>query len=95
MPSEEPSRDDASNDPAGQLASNLARSIAEKRVPPAEVAAAADLSRNHLKLILEAERVVQIDTLVKLAGALGVEPADLLVGVRWVSDGSGGGSFKR
>ncbi len=94
MPGEPLSQGDAPNDPADQLALNLGRLIAENGLTPAEVAAAADIARNHLMLILDGERVVQIDTLVKLGGALGVEPADLLAGVHWVPDGSGGGSFE-
>jgi transcriptional regulator with XRE-family HTH domain len=57
-------------------------------------AGAVDIHRSHLSLILSGDRVVQLDTLVKLAGALGVEPAELLSGVRWVSDGKGGGEFE-
>jgi transcriptional regulator with XRE-family HTH domain len=66
----------------------------ERGMTPHEVAAAADIHPSHLRLILSGARVVQLDTLVKLAGALGVEPAELLAGVRWVPDGMGGGEFE-
>lgn len=57
---------------------------------PHEVAAAAGVHRSHLS----GARAVQLDTMVKLAGALGVEPAQLLAGVGWVPDGRGGGEFE-
>ena len=80
--------------PSRQLVANLSRLMDEREMTPHEVAAAADLHRSHLSLILSGARVVQLDTLVKLAGALDVEPAELLTGVRWVSDGRGGGEFE-
>lgn len=80
--------------PTRQLVANLSRLMDEREMTPHEVAAAADVHRSHLSLILSGARVVQLDTLVKLAGALGVEPAELLAGVRWVSDGRGGGEFE-
>jgi transcriptional regulator with XRE-family HTH domain len=80
--------------PTRQFVANLTRLMAEREMAPDQVAAAADIHRSHLNLILHGERVVQLDTLVKLAGALGVEPAELLTGVRWVSDGKGGGEFE-
>ena len=79
--------------PTRQLVANLGRLMDEREMTPHEVAAAAEVHRSHLSLILDGARVVQLDTLVKLAGALGVEPAELLAGVRWVSDGRGGGEF--
>ena len=69
--------------PTRQLVANLSRLMDEREMTPHEVAAAADVHRSHLSLILSGARVVQLDTMVKLAGALGVEPAELLAGVRW------------
>lgn len=84
----------ASAEPSLQFVANLARWIAEREMTPREVAARADIDSAHLRLILSGKRVVQLDTMVKLAGALGVAPAELLVGVRWVPDGEGGGEFR-
>lgn len=81
-------------EPMRQFVANLDRLIAERGLTPAELAARADIHRSHLTLILGGERMVQLDTLVKLAGALGVSPAELLAGVNWVSDGEGGGEFR-
>ena len=80
--------------PTQQLASNLKRAIAEKGLAIAEVADRAEINSGHLCLILRGKRTVQLDTLVKLAGALDVAPGDLLAGVSWVSDGRGGGEFR-
>lgn len=81
-------------EPIPQLVSNLSCLMDQKGLSPTEVAARADLRLNHLSLILDGKRMIQLDTLVKLAGALGVAPAQLLVGVRWVSDSTGGGEFR-
>jgi transcriptional regulator with XRE-family HTH domain len=41
------------------------------------------LHRTEISLLERGARVPRIDTLVKLAGALGVRPEDLLDGIRW------------
>jgi transcriptional regulator with XRE-family HTH domain len=84
----------AAPEPLAQFVVNLNRLIAERGMSVAEVADRADVHRSHLNLILSGARMVQLDTLVKLAGALGVSPAELLDRVRWVSDGHGGGEFR-
>ena len=84
----------AAPQPTRQFVANLNRLMEERGMTPYEVGAAADIHRSHLSLILDGARVVQLDTMVKLAGALGVDPAELLAGVRWVSDGRGGGEFE-
>jgi len=84
----------AAPEPTRQFASNVQRAMAEQGLAADEVANRADLSLNHLNLILRGERMVQLDTLVKLAGALDVPPEQLLEGVEWVSDGRGGGEFR-
>jgi transcriptional regulator with XRE-family HTH domain len=85
---------DAVPEPMRQFVANLERLSAERGLSQPELAARAEIHRSHLTLILAGERMVQLDTLVKLAGALDVSPADLLVGVEWVSDGEGGGEFR-
>ncbi len=85
---------DAAPEPMRQLVANLERLCAERDLTLAELAARAEIHRSHLTLILAGERMVQLDTLVKLAGALDVSPAELLTGIEWVSDGEGGGEFR-
>lgn len=43
----------------------------------------ADLHRTEVGLLERGERTPRIDTAVKLAGALGVAPGDLLDGIAW------------
>ncbi|HEY1855180.1 MAG TPA: helix-turn-helix transcriptional regulator [Solirubrobacterales bacterium] len=85
----------AAPEPMRQFVANLERLTAARGLGPAELAARAEIHRSHLTLIMAGERMVQLDTLVKLAGALGASPAELLSGVEWVSDGEGGGEFRR
>jgi transcriptional regulator with XRE-family HTH domain len=84
----------AAREPMHQLVSNLSQAMAERGLTPTEVAARAEIDSAHLGLILRGRRIVQLDTLVKLAGALEVPPDRLLAGVEWVSDGRGGGEFR-
>lgn len=81
-------------EPTRQFASNVRRTMAEKGLTVSDLADRAELSRNHVNLILRGRRKVQLDTLLKLAGALGVPPEQLLEGIEWVSDGRGGGDFR-
>lgn len=43
----------------------------------------ASLHRTEIGMLERGERLARIDTLVKLAGALAVEPGDLLDGIVW------------
>lgn len=52
-------------------------------LPQEKVAARAGLHRTEIGLLERGERVPRIDTLVKLAGALGVPPGDLLSTIVW------------
>jgi transcriptional regulator with XRE-family HTH domain len=80
--------------PMRQLAANLRRAIARRGLLPADVAACAGIDLAKLHAILRGERVVRLDTLVRLAGALGVAPENLLDGIRWIPDGEGGGRYE-
>jgi transcriptional regulator with XRE-family HTH domain len=48
-----------------------------------EVAERAEIHRTQMTLIERAERLPRIDTMIRLAGALGVSPAELLDGLVW------------
>jgi transcriptional regulator with XRE-family HTH domain len=48
------------------------------------LAARAHLHRTEIGLLERAERVARLDTLMKLAGALEADPADLLRGIAWM-----------
>jgi transcriptional regulator with XRE-family HTH domain len=66
-----------------RLGRNLARIRREAGMSQGKVAEYADLHPTAVGLIERGERVAQVDTLVRLAAALEVEPGDLLAGIRW------------
>jgi transcriptional regulator with XRE-family HTH domain len=70
--------------PARTLAANLRRLKAERGISLSQIAARAEIHRTHVSLILRGRRTVQIDTVVKLAGALDAEPGELPQGIAWV-----------
>lgn len=84
----------AAAEPVHRFAANLGRAMAEKGLSVEQVADRAEIHTGHLCLILRGKRMVQLDTLVKLAGALDLPPERLLEGVEWVPDGRGGGEFR-
>ncbi len=70
-------------DVAERLAENLARRRQAAGLSQEELAARASVNRSVVSLIESRKRMPRVDTLVKLAGGLGVSPAALLEGVRW------------
>lgn len=79
---------------AERFALNLAHCKRESGMSLTEVAERAEIHRTHLGLLLRGKRLVRIDTVLKLAAALGVPPSALLEGVRWhppEGPGSSGG----
>ena len=81
--------------PAQVLAQNLRRLRRERGLSLSQVAERAEIHRTHVSLILRGKRMVQIDTVVKLAGALGVGPGELLAGIAWVpGEGPSRGRFR-
>ena len=48
----------------------------------------ASLIRTHVGMIENGERVPGVDTVLRLAGALAVEPGDLFAGIHWQPDDS-------
>jgi transcriptional regulator with XRE-family HTH domain len=66
------------------MAENIKRLKQERGLSLSQIADRAEIHRTHVSLILRGKRMVQIDTIVKLAGALEAEPADLLRGIVWV-----------
>jgi transcriptional regulator with XRE-family HTH domain len=53
----------------------------------------ASLHRTEIGAVERGDRLVRVDTLVKLAGALSVPPGDLLKGVAWLPGGARPGRF--
>lgn len=68
---------------ADQFGDNLRRCRKRADLSQEETAVRASLHRTAIGQLERAERVARIDTLVKLAGALEVEPSELLAGLAW------------
>jgi transcriptional regulator with XRE-family HTH domain len=62
---------------------NLVRARGRTDLSQEELGFAASLHRTEIGLLERGERVPRIDTLVKLAAALGVPASDLLDGLAW------------
>jgi transcriptional regulator with XRE-family HTH domain len=68
---------------AGQFGKNLARLRKRANYSQEELAVRASLHRTAVGQLERAERVCRVDTLIKLAGSLGIPPGELLVGMDW------------
>jgi transcriptional regulator with XRE-family HTH domain len=79
---------------AERVGRNLARCRKRAGLSQEETAVRASLHRTAVGQLERAERVARVDTLVKLAGALGVEAAVLLDGLTWEPGGTRLGSFE-
>lgn len=78
---------------ARRLGENLRRVRNQLPMSQAELAAAAALHRTEVGLIERGHRVSRIDTLIKIAAALGVSPLVLLDGISWTIGGPSSGRF--
>lgn len=68
---------------AQQFGANLSRLREQAGITQEELAFRASLHRTEVGLLERGERIPKIDTAAKLAGALGVTPAELLDGIEW------------
>lgn len=69
--------------PTERFAKNVKRARADAGLSQEEVGIRASLHRTEIGLLERGERLPRIDTAAKLAGALGVPVAELLVGIEW------------
>lgn len=65
---------------------NLARLRERAGLSQEGAADRAGLHRTHIALIESSKRLPRLDTIVKLGGAVGVEPCELLAGLAWQLD---------
>src|SRR5215203_7553004 len=72
---------------------NLARCRRLARLSQEELGSLASLHRTEIGMLEHGTRLARVDTLMKLAGALAVEPSELLEGIHWVPGNSDEGSF--
>jgi transcriptional regulator with XRE-family HTH domain len=68
---------------AEQFGRNLVRARRQAGLSQEELGVRASLHRTAVGQLERGERVARSDTLVKLAGSLGMEPGDLLAGLSW------------
>lgn len=73
---------------------NLRRYRKRSGLSQEETAVRASLHRTEIGLLERGERLPKIDTAIKLAGALDVEPGDLLEGIVWKPGTMTRGQFK-
>lgn len=68
---------------AKRFVANLVRERKRAGFSQDAVALGAEVSRTEISQLERGLRIARIDTLAKLAGAIGVRPADLLEGITW------------
>jgi transcriptional regulator with XRE-family HTH domain len=71
------------NEVAASFGANLARLRERSGVTQEELSFRASLHRTEIGLLERGGHLPRIDTLAKLAGALGVPPSSLLDGIAW------------
>jgi transcriptional regulator with XRE-family HTH domain len=72
---------------------NLARCRRRAGLSQEQLGLRSSLHRTEIGLLERGERIPRIDTLVKVAGALGVQPSELVDGIRWAPTETSGGEF--
>jgi transcriptional regulator with XRE-family HTH domain len=78
---------------ADQFGRNLAYCRRRAKLSQEALAVRASVHRTEVDHLERGERVCRIDTLVKLAGALGISPQELLDGLDWEPGGTVTGRF--
>ena len=78
---------------AGHLGENLRRLRRREGLSQEQVAVRASLHRTEVGLLEHGGRVCRVDTLIQLAGAMGVAPGELLDGIDWIPGPEPRGSF--
>jgi transcriptional regulator with XRE-family HTH domain len=69
---------------AERFGGNLRRVRRREGLSQEQLAARASLHRTAIGLLENGQRVCRVDTLIQLAGAMAVPPAELLDGIGWV-----------
>ncbi len=76
-----------------RLGENLRRLRADAGQTQEQLAARAAVHRTVISQLETGDREPRATTIVKLAGALGAEPGDLLAGMKWTPPEQSGGDF--
>jgi DNA-binding XRE family transcriptional regulator len=77
-----------------RFAQNLAAARKEAGYTQEELSMRASIHRTQVGLLEAGKRMPRLDTLLKVAGALGVSPAKLLEGLSWEPGSAKPGKFK-
>jgi transcriptional regulator with XRE-family HTH domain len=85
---------DSWDDFAERFGENLIRHRKRVGLTQEQLSVRASLHRTAVGKLEGGERVARADTLVKLAGALGVRPEDLLEGLKWSPGEVTAGEFR-
>jgi transcriptional regulator with XRE-family HTH domain len=85
---------DATVDVAANFGRNLAECRKRAKLSQEELAVRASLHRTAVGQLERGERVARVDTLIKLAGSLGIPPGQLLEGMGWAPGGTTVGQFR-
>jgi transcriptional regulator with XRE-family HTH domain len=81
-------------DIAARFGRNLSRTRRRAHLSQEELGIRATLHRTEIGLLERGERLPRIDTLIKVAGALEVPPAELIEGIEWSPGSTRIGKFK-
>lgn len=77
-----------------RFAANLERSRKAAGFTQEELSVRAEIHRTQVGLLENGKRMPRLETLLKVAGALGVPPAELLEGLSWEPGTARAGKFK-
>jgi transcriptional regulator with XRE-family HTH domain len=77
-----------------RFAANVERLCRQHDYSMDRLAKRSRIGRDELDTILRAEAEADVESIYRLAGALGVSPGELYDGVAWIPDGEGGGEFR-
>jgi transcriptional regulator with XRE-family HTH domain len=80
---------------ADQFGRNLAYCRRRAKLSQEELAVRASLHRTAVGQLERGERVARVDTVIKLAGSLGIPPEELLDGMGWDPGGTRLGRFTK
>jgi transcriptional regulator with XRE-family HTH domain len=82
-----------SEEVATRFGRNLFRCRRRAAMSQEELGNLASLHRTEIGMLENGTRLARVDTLMKLAGALAVDPRELLEGIQWTPGNSAEGSF--
>ncbi len=86
-------RRDDSRPLAERFGRNVRRARKRAGLSQAELGKRADLHLTHVGAIQRGARLPRLDTIIKLAGSIGIDPCELLNGLSWSPAGGSDGEF--